>query len=88
MHSDINHISKSDYVVMSFYFPSKDKKLDMIFGSSQWINSLFLVSGLVNKNHIQFKKKMNIFFRGGGYIYKANWVVTSYEFYNLFLIQG
>lgn len=65
MHSDINHISKSDYVVMSFYFPSKDKKLDMIFGSSQWINSLFLVSGLVNKNHIQFKKKMNRFFRGG-----------------------
>lgn len=87
MHSDINHISKSDYVVMSFYFPSKDKKLDMIFGSSQWINSLFLVSGLVNKNHIQFKKKMNRFFRGG-YIYKANWVVTSYEFYNFLLIQG
>lgn len=87
MHSDINHILKSDYVVMSFYFPSKDKKLDMIFGSSQWINSLFLVSGLVNKNHIQFKKKMNRFFRGG-YIYKANWVVTSYEFYNFLLIQG
>lgn len=71
MHSDINHISKSDYVVMSFYFPSKDKKLDMIFGSSQWINSLILVSGLVNKNHIQFEKKMNrfFFFWGGGYIY-------------------
>lgn len=78
MHSDINHISKSDYVVMSFYFPSKDKKLDIIFGSSQWINSLFLVSGLVNKNHIQFEKKTN----------KADWVVTSFEFYNLLLIQG
>lgn len=74
---------------MSFYFPSKDKKLDMIFGSSQWINSLFLVSGLVNKKIIyNLKRKWTDFLGGGGYIYKANWVVTSYEFYNLLLIQG